>query len=708
MREFILSVAEGVRQNPKNNKYDTQAKITKCEELKQAALFDHVAARLHNNERGNDNFIEADCLIMDCDNGHSDKPELWLTPAKLHERLPDVELAIVYSRNHMAVKTSGEGENKKEISARPRFHIYLPTSQTITEAQTIRDMKERLIALIPELDDGAKDATRLIYGVENPQVEFFAGALSVDQYLTANAENSIEYDPPEENNDDSEEETPDTESGIIPHGTRNNTIYKKACSLIRTLGEINAIQPFNEACAKCQPPLPPNEIADIWNNALKFVKREIKKEQKKGTGKKKKILTLAIMEKTLQELNISVQYNLLTKDIEISDLPPDNEHVPPSYYSLDAIARKKATTEIFPTFLTTYFKSLNYSVNDGFILNAIAALAITHPLNPVREMLNATTWDGHDRLADLYKVLNIDSDTTSANAYRIFLRKWLHQAVSLVLNDAGDLNSDFVLVLQGKQGIGKTNFFRTLAMKPAWFEEGAVIDMQRKDTYIQATATWITELGELDSTLKKEQSSLKAFITANSDTFRRPYARKAEKTERRTVFCATVNPEETIRDDTGSRRYIFIHVDSINKQFLYNDMTPEWCAQLWRQVYETLYLHKGRKGFYLTDDERAFVEENNSKFTVPLDGETELRDSLTWESDISLWNWTTIKELEESCPYLKDKRIKPRNLGRAIMKILAPIIASKSESPDDKFRRLVNGRTQYYLPRVKVKELYEQ
>ena len=115
MRTFTLSIAEGIRQKPKNTTYSTQAVIKSLEDLKQAALFDHVAGELLNNERGNDNFIEADCLIMDCDNGHSDKPELWLTPAKLHERLPDVELAIVYSRNHMAVKTSGEGENKKEI-----------------------------------------------------------------------------------------------------------------------------------------------------------------------------------------------------------------------------------------------------------------------------------------------------------------------------------------------------------------------------------------------------------------------------------------------------------------------------------------------------------------------------------------------------------------------------------------------------------------
>ena len=699
MRQFLLSVAD-VRQVASNKMYSTRAEISSLEALKQAVQFDHVAGSLKNNTRGNDNFISADCVIMDCDNDGSNAPESWLTPEKLRERLPDVEFAIIYSRNHM--------RQKENHSPRPRFHVYLVLSETITQAEHVRGMKERLLAIVPEFDAGAKDSTRLVYGVEKPQGRFFEGSLCIDQFLTVHSEPSIDYDQPEEAEEEEyTEEEPTPEADIIREGERNNTLYVTACKLIRKYGETNAIKPFNVACSKCNPPLPPNETAKIWQNALKFVKGEIKKEQSKakGTKGKKKILTLSIVEKTLQELNISVRFNLLTKDVEISDLPPNNEHVPPSYYRLDANARKKATAEILPTFLTTFFKSLNYSVNDRFILDAISAIAITNPLNPVLDMLNATKWDGYDRIADLYRVLNLDTIKSEAPyMYRTFLCKWLHQAVSLALNDAGDINSDFVLVLQGRQGIGKTNFFRTLAMKPAWFEGGAVIDMRNKDTIIQATSTWLCELGELDATLKKEQTSLKAFITANYDTFRRPYARKAEKTERRTCFCATVNPEETIRDDTGSRRYIFIPVSSIDKNFLYNVMTPEWCTQLWRQVYETLYLQKGRKGFFLTDEERAFVEDSNEKFTVPLDGETELRDSLEWESDIDTWSWTTIKELEERCTYLKEKRIKPRNIGRAIMKILEPITASRGVTQDDNFKRLVNGRTQYYLPRVKKED----
>ena len=397
-------------------------------------------------------------------------------------------------------------------------------------------------------------------------------------------------------------------------------------------------------------------------------------------------------------MNISVRFNVITKAVEISALPPDNENAPEAYYSLDETARLKATPEILPAFLTSYFKGKNYGVSDRFITDAISALASTNPLNPVLDLLNATTWDGHDRIADLYPVLGITHDM-----HRSFLRKWLHQAVSLAQNDAGDLNSDFVLVLQGRQGLGKTNFFRALAMRPDFFQDGAVIDMRNKDTIIQATSTWITELGELDSTLKKEQTSLKAFITAKFDTYRKPYARKAEKIERRTCFCATVNPTDAIRDDTGSRRYAFIHIDSMNKDFLYNVMTPEWCAQLWRQVYETLYLRLGRKGFYLNEEERAFIEASNNNFTVMLDGESELLDGLEWESDIDSWRWTTIKALEARCLYLKDKRIDTRKIGRALTKILSKIATSRGTTIDE-YKRLLHGRTEYWLPGIHREE----
>ena len=700
MRTFTLSIAEGIRQKPKNTTYSTQAEISSLDDLKKAALFDHIAGLFKNNKRSDDNFISADCVFMDIDNDNTDNPQEWVTPAILAERLKDVEFAVVFSRNHMVDKEKRDKNTGKPriFTARTRFHAYFPLSETVSNAITIAQIKAKMRVVVPEFDNSAKDTARFLYGVESPQTEFHEGSLFIDEFLTIEG---IEL--PEKDNATKKKNTPivdtseadskhDTQEAddSIPVGERHGTLLATALDALKNYGESKAREIFDKACARCKPQKPIEETSRIWKWAVEHVKAfkdSVRERQKK-------VLTLRVIEQALRDMNISIRFNVITKAIEVSDLPKDNENAPEAYYTLDDTTRKKANAEILPAFLTSYFKGKNYGVSDRFISDSIAAMASIHPLNPVLDMLHATTWDGHDRIADLYPVLGIHEDI-----HRSFLRKWLHQAVSLALNDAADLNSDFVLVLQGAQGIGKTNFFRALAMIPEWFQDGAVIDMRNKDSIIQATGVWICELGELDSTLKKEQSALKAFITTTFDNYRKPYARKAEKTERRTCFCATVNPAETLRDDTGSRRFAVIHVERIDKHFVYNIMTPDWCAQLWKQVYEWLYLRNGRKGFYLSDEERAFIEASNTAFTVMLDGESELLDSLAWETDIDTWKWTTIKELETRCLYLKEKRINAKKIGRALTKILNNIAASRGTTIKEYSKR-VHGRTQYWIPSV--------
>ena len=78
----------------------------------------------------------------------------------------------------------------------------------------------------------------------------------------------------------------------------------------------------------------------------------------------------------------------------------------------------------------------------------------------------------------------------------------------------------------------------------------------------------INPIDKLDSTLKREQSALKAFLTSKTDTYRQPYARVQTKKPRRTSFCATVNPQEFLNDETGSRRYWVVKPKQIDVERL--------------------------------------------------------------------------------------------------------------------------------------------
>ena len=73
--------------------------------------------------------------------------------------------------------------------------------------------------------------------------------------------------------------------------------------------------------------------------------------------------------------------------------------------------------------------------------------------------------------------------------------------------------------------------------------------------------TPVTELGELDSTFRKSDTgALKAFLTAEVDTYRPPYGAITLQLPRATIFCATVNRIDFLMDETGNRRFWPIEV----------------------------------------------------------------------------------------------------------------------------------------------------
>lgn len=53
--------------------------VKSAEDFKAAVERDHVCAAFADNHRGKDNFIEADCSVMDCDNDHSENPDVDYT-----------------------------------------------------------------------------------------------------------------------------------------------------------------------------------------------------------------------------------------------------------------------------------------------------------------------------------------------------------------------------------------------------------------------------------------------------------------------------------------------------------------------------------------------------------------------------------------------------------------------------------------------------
>ncbi len=221
-------------------------------------------------------------------------------------------------------------------------------------------------------------------------------------------------------------------------------------------------------------------------------------------------------------------------------------------------------------------------------------------------------------------------------------------------------------------------------MNSKWFKEGAIIDLNIKDSIIEATKGFIVELGELDNTLRKKQSALKAFLSNTMDEVRIPYGHKSIKKPRRTSFCATVNPQEFLIDDTGNRRFWVIPVTSIDNDKL-EALGKEWCKQLWIQAYNEV--KDNPQSFRLTPAERLELNKKNNNFMDFSKGEEEITLKMDFSGKVPLEKWNTT-EINER---IFDSKSSSTIIGRAINKIA-------NKYPEFvKISKTSNGRI-YYLP----------
>lgn len=227
-----------------------------------------------------------------------------------------------------------------------------------------------------------------------------------------------------------------------------------------------------------------------------------------------------------------------------------------------------------------------------------------HQVNPVIDFITAKEWDGISRFDELLASIKTKPGF-DRELLTLLVRRWLTSAVAAAATSKG-FWSKGVLVFQGEQSLGKTAWFRALlpmAMRDL-VKVDAHIDPANKDTIISAVSHWLVELGELDGTLRKTDiARLKGFISQDLDQFRRPYGRAEEKFQRRTVFFASVNPEQFLADETGNVRWWTVPVSSINASHNI-DM-----QQLWAEVFTWF---KAGERWWLDSNEEARLNSANA------------------------------------------------------------------------------------------------
>ncbi len=338
--------------------------------------------------------------------------------------------------------------------------------------------------------------------------------------------------------------------------------------------------------------------------------------------------TIENVKRLLDGYEIKVRYNLTSKEIEVQ--MPGLSVLSDNYHNIviETICSLAALNNISISQVPKY----------------VSVIADRNPINPVVTWITSKDWDGRNRLPDICNTLHVQ-EGFPCDFRDLLVTNWLISAVAAATMSNG-FHSRGILTLQGPQGCGKTSWVRSLVpddiLKETVILTGHHLDPANRDSFTTAIKHWIVEIGELDSSFKKDIARLKGFVTQGTDKVRRPYAKTDSEYQRRTVFCATVNEVNFLIDKTGNSRFWVIPVVSIDYDHKI-DM-----QQLFAQL--KFNLDAGAT-WWLTPDEDVRLDELNRDHRAVSVLEEKLIE--TFDSDLSneLWSNLSATEVLENIGY---------------------------------------------------------
>lgn len=220
----------------------------------------------------------------------------------------------------------------------------------------------------------------------------------------------------------------------------------------------------------------------------------------------------------------------------------------------------------------------NYEIKSaGTIQNAFTEVAHTNRFHPIIEYLEAQEWDGVPRVDRLF----VEYLGAEDSAYvRHATRKMFVAAVKRLYEPG--CKFDYMLVLVGPQGAGKSTIIQMLAQR--WFSD-SLKSFDSKEAGEHLQSAWIFEFGELAGMNKTEVDEIKQFITKRSDKYRVAYDRVITDFPRKCVFFGTTNNWNFLKDPTGNRRFWPVTIEPARRtKSVFEDLTEYEIGQVWAEV----------------------------------------------------------------------------------------------------------------------------
>jgi len=208
-------------------------------------------------------------------------------------------------------------------------------------------------------------------------------------------------------------------------------------------------------------------------------------------------------------------------------------------------------------------------VRFNIIEDAYTREAQRRPFHPVTDYLSGLKWNGQSNILALCdKFEDVDG------MLPMFLRRWLIGSVAKAYTGA----QNPMLVLDGPQGIGKSQFAKWLCPLPGMYIDSA-IHPDNKDSLISLMTRWIWAVGELGNTTRRaDRDALKSFLTMQQVTVRAPYGKHFIVKPALASFIGTINADGSglLDDATGTRRYVITELKRIDWSYTTLDIDQIW------------------------------------------------------------------------------------------------------------------------------------
>ncbi|RXK86139.1 VapE domain-containing protein [Filimonas effusa] len=220
--------------------------------------------------------------------------------------------------------------------------------------------------------------------------------------------------------------------------------------------------------------------------------------------------------------------------------------------------------------------------------------------NPIHDYIQGLSeWDGHtDYISEFAERVK----TTNQAVFNKFFKKWMLAVVaSCWLPEA---TNHLVLLLKGRQGIGKTRWLRSLvpAELKQYCYEGTFNPAKKEQEQLLAERILII-LDEFDIKTDRQMDAFKSAVSSEIVNVKKAYAGYSENKSRIASFAGTTNRTNFLNDSTGTRRFFVAEATEINSE------PYEHLDMVYAQAF---YLLRQDEKFYLSGADIAELNELNA------------------------------------------------------------------------------------------------